>query len=98
MCNCKNIEIGSYDNQVTLETPEWMTKRTVDIDACLVDEIKDLWACGIHTTGCCCGHNKVSPMINIEDNYGSAMISLGYDWFLNEFDIFCFIPKTTYHK
>lgn len=70
MCNCKNIEIGSYDNQVELPAPphiiEWAKKTnfslggdrlTVCIDRCLEKEIKALWYEGITTTNSCCGHN-----------------------------------------
>lgn len=68
MCNCaSHVTTGSYANQVTCDVPDTVTLRmndpeltirtTVCIDTCIVDEIKSLWARGIVTTGCCCGHN-----------------------------------------
>lgn len=75
MCNCENIEVGSYDNQVELIPPKHMadykalyqpgTAPTICVDTCIADEVLDLWAKGITTTGCCCGHNKVQPYIGV---------------------------------
>ena len=36
-------------------------RRTVCIDECIVPQIKALWAAGIQTLGCCCGHDKRDP-------------------------------------
>ena len=72
MCNCKNVELWSYDNQVYVpmdELPQhmrayWLYRRGLDhdkwicIDKCVEQIIWDLWDNGITTTGCCCGHNK----------------------------------------
>lgn len=107
MCNCKNTEIGSYDNQVELEVPKDIMLRynnpennirnTVCIDKCLVDEIKKLWSEGIITTGCCCGHNKQKGYIGVKEEYISKMVSLGYKVRFNECrpdDKDSFIPFT----
>lgn len=94
MCECENIEVGSYGNQVTLEAPEWSSKEEICIDACLDVEIQGLWDRGIQTTGCCCGHNKLQPYICVKDEFIDNMENLGYDSFINKFGVKCFIPKT----
>ena len=48
---------------------------------------------GIQTTGCCCGHNKVKPMINVIPDHHEKMIALGYKYFINRFDVICYKPK-----
>jgi len=92
-CDCPpGIEIGSYDNQVTLDTPQFMRdicsmgcltfRDQTCVDACLADEIKDLWSRGIVTTGCCCGHNLTLPgglpYIGVRDEDIPKMKDLGY--------------------
>ena len=37
------------------------------IDACIADIIKALNDAGIHTAGCCCGHNKNTGYIVLHD-------------------------------
>lgn len=97
MCKCKNIEIGSYDNQVMLKTPEFMRKQGkygcitfrehTCVDKCLEKEIKYLWSLGITTIGCCCGHNKIDGDIGVILNDVEKMIDLGYkeQYFENSF-------------
>lgn len=102
-CNCVNVEIGSYDNQVELPCPSHMpTTRgvnTICIDACLKDEILYLWSLGITTTGCCCGHNKGDkyPMISVEFKDIPRMKAMGYKVQFNNCrpnDEDSFIPKS----
>jgi len=88
MCDCKNVKIGSYDNQIELKIPNNIKleynnpkkekRETVCIDKCLVDEIKYLWNIGIRTTGCCCGHNIQQGYIGVIDKDISQMKNLGY--------------------
>lgn len=85
MCKCNNVELGSYDNQVTLKRPEHMQGRqegssgdTICVDACIENEIKWLWELGVHTTGCCCGHNKIDGFIGVIDSDIDFMLELGY--------------------
>ena len=78
MCNCKNIEIGSYGNVVSLPPPTWSTKSSIDVDRCLAKEVRELWEMGIVTTGCCCGHNKRQGFISVMPEYESQMLDLGY--------------------
>lgn len=94
MCNCKNIQIGSYDNQATVRAPEWSNHHWISIDTCIVDEIKDLWRIGVNTTGCCCGHNKVQPYITVSPLEHNDMSILEYDYFINEYGVTCYKPKS----
>lgn len=106
-CNCINIEIGSYHNQVeVVDLPNQMIDYrakqglpfSVCIDACIVDEVKELWDKGITTTGCCCGHNKVDGYIGVIDSDIPKMKNMGYKVQYNELrpnDEDSFIPKST---
>jgi len=84
MCNCKNVKIGSYDNQVELNRHASQItsdgKTVVCIDACLADEIKMLWNNGIETNGCCCVHNTRVPYIGVytDDDALNKMDKMGY--------------------
>jgi len=89
MCNCKNIKIGSYDNQICVEIPSHMNnlkqqriknglKPKICIDTCLLKEIQYLWSLGIRTTGCCCGHNILDGYIGVYFEDILKMKQLGY--------------------
>lgn len=93
MCECKNIEIGSYGNVECIEH----NGKKIGIDKCLVEEIKELWSKGIETTGHCCGHNKRIGYIGVEKQDIPVMLVLGYSVRLNNLDITrmdSFIPKS----
>lgn len=92
MCNCANIDIGSYRNQVNLQN--WWNNEFISIDKCIHDEILFLWSKKIQTTGCCCGHNKINPMINVSPKYHNKMIKLGYKFWINKFGVKCYIAKS----
>lgn len=108
MCSCKNIEVGSYANQVLLKAPDFMLplrnclgeiKNTeyIAVDRCLKAEIESLWLNGISTTGCCCGHNKIAPYIGVAFKDIDKMLSMGYEVRFNEMrpnDKDSFKPKT----
>lgn len=90
MCNCKDVEIGSYKNQVVLNRPDHMKGREegscsnqICVDACIEDEIQLLWALGIITTGCCCGHNKQTGYIGVTSECIPKMKELGYMVYFN---------------
>lgn len=51
------------------------------VDKCLAEEIKQLWSLGIHTMGCCCGHNKEEGFIQVERTDFQKMLDLGYQWY-----------------
>jgi len=56
-----------------------------------------LWKHGVVTGGSCCGHGKLFPMINVEDESIEKMEELGYDHDTNgneEQNRFTFIPKS----
>lgn len=36
------------------------------LDACIVPAVKTLWAAGIRTIGCCCGHGSGHGCVSIE--------------------------------
>jgi len=105
MCKCINIEVGSYSNQTELPRPTHMIGRknegsendTICVDSCLVEEILWLWQKGIHTTGCCCGHNTLPAYIGVSIEDIPKMMFLGYDIQPNVLDLTRkdgFKPKT----
>ncbi len=88
-CQCDNVEMGSYGNQRTFPVPVHMTyyKRRrqangllpfLSVDKCCVPELVLLWKNGIETYGCCCGHGKVRPYINVPENQFRAALKLGF--------------------
>lgn len=93
MCNCKNIAIGSYDNQVVITNlPYHMlayvsnrngSRDSICLDACIAEEVQDLWSLGITTTGCCCGHNKLPAFIGVIDDDIPKMKAMGYEVHFN---------------
>ena len=93
MCECKDVEVGSYDNQLMLKN--WWNGKDVCIDKCLVEEIQSLWNKGIITTGCCCGHNKAEPYINVHEDYENIMEEVFcYEYTINQFGVKGYKPKT----
>jgi len=92
MCKCVNVEIGSYSNQVKMKT--WWNNEIICVDKCLSGEVISLWDNKIHTAGCCCGHNKIKPMINVLPEYHNKMIKLGYKYWINEHKVICYKPKS----
>jgi hypothetical protein len=87
MCNCNNIEIGSFGNQVEItELPPHMAAfknkmggaPSICLDRCIAEEVQHLWSLGITTTGCCCGHNKQEGYIGVIDDDIPRMKALGY--------------------
>lgn len=78
----------SYPRQIVVELPEWSYERkrrlrsvlssTVCIDLCIVEAIKMLWAQGIETTGCCCGHNEMRAWVGVHPAWYEDMFILGY--------------------
>lgn len=92
MCNCINITTQSkecYDQQLTVSIPYHMSayrasrlanglSDTISIDPCIYGEILQLWQHGVITYGCCCGHNYLTPMVNVADESIDKMLALGY--------------------
>lgn len=111
MCNCKNIKVGSYNNQIELYPPIYMLpirncigeikkSQTICVDKCISNEIIGLWKCEITTVGCCCGHNEVPAYIQVAEKDKSKMLEIGYQiqGGIDGCDDTCFIPKTKYMK
>lgn len=78
MCQCIDVEVGSYKNQQLFLTPY---NSLIGIDRCLVFEIVHLWLFGIQTTLSCCGHNKVASIISVVPRHADRMRELGYKEF-----------------
>jgi len=92
MCNCINIIPQSkecYAQMVVIEIPYHMSKYRnnrvkaglgdkVAIDPCIFIEIWQLWKKGIITYGCCCGHNKIEPFVNVDKKNIKQMLDMGY--------------------
>lgn len=88
---CEDIVFGSYD----CYSP---TQFGFDADMCLVCEVNELNTDGITTIGCCCGHGKLEPYIQVEPKYIKKMEELGYEQipvYENGNGQWCFKPKTT---
>lgn len=78
----------TYPRTVPLELPLWSKARQyrlqqglpthVDIDGCIVEEIKKLWDRGIETRASCCGHNYLPAMVAVDADCFEAMFALGY--------------------
>ena len=104
MCNCVNVKMGSYDNQIVFLRPKHMigrtegtTSNTICIDKCIAEEIRYLWSLKVRTTGCCCGHNKQGGYIGVIDKDIEIMKKLGYKVHFNKNNLndeSNFIPKT----
>ena len=91
MCNCVNIEVGTYENQTLLGyypiMREYRDNRVaaglsgdgIPVDTCLVEQVIELWKAGIRTYGCCCGHNKVDAFINVNADDYTRALALGFE-------------------
>jgi hypothetical protein len=78
-CTCNNVEVGSYANQIWVHSPSHMYKvNGYCLDRCVAEEVMGLWMLGITTTGCCCGHGKVTPYIGVINKDIARMKEFGY--------------------
>ena len=90
MCSCVDIAPGTWANSVLIPCPHHMAQYRrnrnvaglngdwIQIDRCILDEIIELWLKGIHTRGCCCGHNKYESFVNVIPEQSSLMLRFGY--------------------
>lgn len=91
MCDCKDVEMGSYTNQILLGyypvMMEYRQKRIsaglsgdmgIPVDKCIVDQVIALWENGVRTYGCCCGHNKQRGFINVGKEDFKKALGLGF--------------------
>lgn len=62
-CDCQSYnrpDVGGTTPEIVLSLPAHMVnegRETICVDACMADVIEALWAEGIETQSCCCGHN-----------------------------------------
>jgi len=67
VCDCE------YGKEIVLNLPDhlipWKERRTVCVEACVVDQIQARWDANIETLGGCCGHDKEPPSVIIEKHY-----------------------------
>lgn len=78
-------------------------KHTIPVDACLADEIENLWKNGIRTRGCCCGHGVWLGFIEVVEEDIPKMEQMGYVHYIYEKEfggkerLDAFIPKSYGH-
>ena len=100
--NCLKITLYPQKGFLKCNTSD-EEKTEVTVDACLADEILELWNQGIHTTGCCCGHGKILGFIGVIDEDIPKMKELGYNQYIYNFITGgpsrgdAFVPKTYGH-
>lgn len=78
-CNCISYnrpELGGTEAETVLRVPDNLAaqigRETVCVDPCIADTIKAMWAAGIPTLGCCCGHNgKLPRTVVVNEAYGA---------------------------
>lgn len=80
-CSCVGVRMGTYEAAVVVKLP-WRDKL-VSIDSCILPIIQELWSLGIRTYGCCCGHNLVPGMVNVDESDGDRMRALGFESMLD---------------
>jgi hypothetical protein len=86
-CGCDpeavlNVGYGTGYRTVTVLAPHPLFLREdITLDVCLVEEVFALWARGIATRGCCCGHNLAAPFIQVDEDKVPEMIALGYKFY-----------------
>lgn len=78
MCDCKNIDLGTYEAAVDI-WPPWESKKFISVDVCIIEEVIFLWSKGVVTTNSCCGHNKVQGSVCVSDDSIPIMQKLGYE-------------------
>ena len=99
MCNCIDIEMGTYANSISVINPYSPTNKIVNVDHCISTEVRMLWNVGVRTTGCCCGHNKQDGFIGVIDediprmkamsqclNFGKSIHDLGWGMFTTQLE------------
>lgn len=76
-CKCISYnrpDLGGIDDIVVLPPPPWSKKTGICVDACIAESIRRLWAEGIITRGCCCGHGGRlgNPHVDVDGDYSVA--------------------------
>ena len=81
---CKDNNGGIVVNLPDGISPE-REGRTVCIDECIASQIQALWAEGVQTEGCCCGHGKQCPSVILPATNDPTDTAKAY-WILRDFD------------
>lgn len=79
MFNCFKCKLIPPKKFITENIFSSEYKNEIWVDACLAEEISDLWSKGIRTLGCCCGHGIERGTIWVHDCDAWRMIELGYE-------------------
>lgn len=101
--NCNKKLIHPPKKLITYNCNNSKYKKDILIDACLVDEVKELWNHGIKTTGCCCGHGFMLGFIGVTEDCIKNMEQLGYVHYIYDVEFGgvkrqdAFIPKSYGH-
>ncbi|SFW16345.1 hypothetical protein [Chitinophaga sancti] len=79
-CTCNNVAMGSQANALFVPPPKHFNSvhKGYWIDKCIFHEVMMLWAIGVATNGCCCGHGIAEPYIGVDDEFIQFMKDLGY--------------------
>lgn len=103
-CECVGVTMGGYENQIVVEAPDFVVAHRrrsnpdlssqICLDRCIADEVQSLWARGITTNGCCCGHNLgMAPYIGVMIEDAPKMEAMGYEHIQN-----CPFPEYHFHS
>lgn len=76
-CQCpEGVRPGDYGNQDILVMPS--TGKSVGIDRCIAQDVTALWAEGIETIECCCGHGICAGYIAVKPEGVEHMLAAGW--------------------
>lgn len=75
VCPYTHVEFGTYTNHISVKSPE---DKWICVDACMAVELQQIWAKGVLTLECCCGHGKQPGYIAVKDESRCIMDELGY--------------------
>ena len=89
MCECQSYNSPKntgHVSEVVLDHARYFPdteKQQVCVDACIAEIVEKLWAAGVRTSACCCGHNglfgRPSVFINDPNDAEEAVRVLSHD-------------------
>lgn len=100
--NCKTKVLRPPENFIPYNSRNGF-KNAISVDACLAEEIENLWRNGIRTSGCCCGHGVWLGFIEVVEEDIPKMEQMGYVHYIYEKEfggkrrLDAFIPKSYGH-
>ncbi|MCK4856870.1 MAG: hypothetical protein KAT58_02775 [candidate division Zixibacteria bacterium] len=80
ICTCISYnrpDRGGNTPEVVLDYGKYFKttrSQTVCVDACIAEPIERLWAAGIETGGCCCGHGLTIPTVMIKNPKDAELV------------------------